>query len=186
MTAACELVIEMTPPYAQKHLLVKSKAGVPPIHTLTAPGVQGDAMFGTQGIGVSTPSAAAVAEATVGLASEEHIPKGKMFTIGRQSLIVASGVLANTFGEVTASAEGAAPKLQLHIDPAFTHIVITPLLPGAHGTENACSLPVWRSRSSHCKCLPDIWYSTVQPYRVCSVPTRSSASVPDPGAPSSG
>ena len=35
-----------------------------------------------QGIGVSTPRAAAVAAATVGFAIELHIPNGMMFTIG--------------------------------------------------------------------------------------------------------
>jgi hypothetical protein len=35
-----------------------------------------------QGIGVKTPSAAAVAAATVGFANDVHMPKGIMLTIG--------------------------------------------------------------------------------------------------------
>jgi hypothetical protein len=34
------------------------------------------------GMGVKTPKAAAVAAATVGLAKDEHIPKGGTLTIG--------------------------------------------------------------------------------------------------------
>jgi hypothetical protein len=33
-------------------------------------------------MGVNTPSAAAVAEATAGFAREVHIPKGRIFAIG--------------------------------------------------------------------------------------------------------
>jgi hypothetical protein len=39
-------------------------------------------MTGMQGIGVNTPCAAVVAEATVGFARDMHIPKGGIFTIG--------------------------------------------------------------------------------------------------------
>jgi hypothetical protein len=50
--------------------------------TVAEPGTQGAGVTGTQGIGVKTPSAAAVAAATVGFASDWHIPKGGMFAIG--------------------------------------------------------------------------------------------------------
>jgi hypothetical protein len=43
------------------------------------------------GMGVSTPRAAAVAEATSGFAIEEHMPKGIIFTIGTWSMMLASG-----------------------------------------------------------------------------------------------
>ena len=42
----------------------------------------GAAVAGRQGIGVRTPSAAAVAAATIGLAGLEHMPNGATFTIG--------------------------------------------------------------------------------------------------------
>ena len=50
--------------------------------TVGAPTIQGAAVAGTHGIGVSTPSAAAVAAATVGFAGDEHMPKGMMLTSG--------------------------------------------------------------------------------------------------------
>ena len=45
------------------------------------PGAQG-AVTGTQGIGVSVPIAAAVADATVGLAVDMHMPNVGMFVSG--------------------------------------------------------------------------------------------------------
>ncbi len=50
---------------------------MPPIETVGEPGVQGVTVTGTQGIGVRTPNAADVAEATAGLLMELHIPKGQ-------------------------------------------------------------------------------------------------------------
>ena len=47
-----------------------------------APGTHGATVIGTHGIGVNTPSAAAVAAATSGLAGLMHMPKGGMLTIG--------------------------------------------------------------------------------------------------------
>ena len=52
------------------------------ISTVGEPGVQGAGITGIQGIGVITPIAAAVAEATVGFASEEHMPKGGILAMG--------------------------------------------------------------------------------------------------------
>ncbi|MNG34964.1 hypothetical protein D3C84_1215890 [compost metagenome] len=46
------------------------------------PGIHGVAVAGMHGIGVSTPSAAAVAAATVGLARLVHMPKVLTFTNG--------------------------------------------------------------------------------------------------------
>ena len=62
-------------------------------------------------IGVKTPIAAAVAEATVGLARDMHIPKGITLTIGTWSMMFAAGwFMPNTrwIGRTT-SADGAAP-----------------------------------------------------------------------------
>jgi hypothetical protein len=53
-----------------------------PMSTVGDPGVQGAAVTGIQGIGVRTPRAAAVAEATVGFAMELHMPNGMIFTMG--------------------------------------------------------------------------------------------------------
>lgn len=46
--------------------------------TVGEPGIQGAVVTGMQGIGVKTPNAAAVAEATVGFAGDEHMPKGRI------------------------------------------------------------------------------------------------------------
>ena len=48
--------------------------------------------IGVHGCGVNTPNAAAVAEATAGLAIEVHIPIGVIFVLAAQSLIVAAGL----------------------------------------------------------------------------------------------
>ena len=49
---------------------------------MALPGIQGAEVTGIQGIGVSTPSAAAVAAMTIGFVGELHIAKGMMFFIG--------------------------------------------------------------------------------------------------------
>lgn len=64
------------------HLLESFSAGMNPIWTFAEPGAQGAGIAGTQGIGVSTPAAAAVADATVGFAGDLHIPNPEMFIIG--------------------------------------------------------------------------------------------------------
>jgi len=67
------------------HLEVLLSAGIPPIRQVAEPGTQG-AVTGMQGMGVKTPSAAAVAAATVGLAMDIHMPKVGMFVMGMKSL----------------------------------------------------------------------------------------------------
>jgi len=78
-----------------------------------APGAHGAGKTGTQGIGVSTPSAADVAAATVGFANDEHIPNGGTFTIGLLSMMLAATgppVMVRFCGK-TIRLLGAAPKL---------------------------------------------------------------------------
>ena len=60
----------MTPPHAHISFDDSFSAGMLPIRTVGAPGAHGAGIVGTHGIGVSTPSAAAVAAATVGFAIE--------------------------------------------------------------------------------------------------------------------
>src|SRR5689334_17489744 len=88
------------------------KAGKLLISTVGHPGAQG-VVAGTQGIGVKTPRAAAVALATVGLANEEHMPKAGMLLIGAKSMMVAASFPPDIVCvcDVTASDAGAAPKL---------------------------------------------------------------------------
>ncbi len=81
----------MTPAQLHMSLLVLSSAGWLPSNAVGAPGnpvCRGHRDAGASA--VSTPIAAAVAEATVGLAMEEHMPNGIMFTKWRQSLFFSS------------------------------------------------------------------------------------------------
>lgn len=92
------------------------------IMTVGAPGTQGAEVAGTQGIGVSTPSAAAVAAATVGLDGELHIPNGMMFTSGMWSMMLAAGGPSHStlfFGSTT-NVDGATPKVQVIMAPMET------------------------------------------------------------------
>lgn len=66
--------------------------GIPFTITLGFGGVHGPAGTGVHGIGTSTPSAAAVAAATAGLASEIHSANGVILTKGILSIIVAMGI----------------------------------------------------------------------------------------------
>jgi hypothetical protein len=92
-----------------------------PINTVGEPGVQGAAVMGVHGIGVSTPRAAAVAEATAGFAMLKHMMNGGMFTNGLLSMIVADGVLASClFVGRTFSVLGPVPKLHNIIAPVAT------------------------------------------------------------------
>jgi hypothetical protein len=91
------------------------------MRTVGLPGAHGAEMAGTHGHGVRTPAAADVADATVGLASDVHIPKGMMFVIGLLSIMFASGVdVTVLFVGRTLSAEGAMPKLHISCAPAQT------------------------------------------------------------------
>jgi hypothetical protein len=126
ITSVCPaLEIVITPAHAHMHVPVLSSAGMLPIMTVGAPpGIQGPTVTGMQGMGVSTPRAADVADATVGLAIEEHIPKGMMFVIGIMSMILAAGLLPaiTLFVGKTISVLGAAPKLHAKDAPATTCI----------------------------------------------------------------
>ena len=91
------------------------------INTVGAPGAHGAGMTGTHGIGVNTPNAADVADATAGFANDEHIPNGIMFTSGLLSMMFASGVtVCVRFTGNTASVLGAAPKLHCNVAPIQT------------------------------------------------------------------
>ena len=120
------LVTEITPPQAHIHLAVFIRAGI--FMTFTIPGgAHGPVITGMQGIGVSTPQAAAVAEATVGLANDEHMPKGSMFDIGAMSMMLAMSMFPHLGrrGTVTISDDGAIPKLHCSIAPIHTKFPIS-------------------------------------------------------------
>lgn len=104
--------IEIEPAQLHMHLDELFNAGILRIVTVGDPGVHG-VVTGIQGVGVSTPLAAAVADAVVGFAKDEHIPNVGMLVIGTKSIILAAGFLsAVTVGTVTINVAGAAPKLQ--------------------------------------------------------------------------
>ena len=114
--------IVMRPPHVQLHIDGDVSAGMFPMSVFAAPGFQGPAGTGTHGMGVSTPSAAAVAAATVGFARLMHMPNGGMFIIGTMSLIVAAGLpsMSTRLVGSTFNVEGATPKLQVNIAVAVT------------------------------------------------------------------
>ena len=110
------------PPQLHMHIEVLFKAGIPPIRTVGEPGSHGAGVTGMQGIGVSTPKAAAVAAATMGLASDVHITKGMMLSIGTWSMIVAAGFFSikTLFVGSTMSVDGAIPKVHTRFAVAMT------------------------------------------------------------------
>ena len=83
----------MTPAQLHMSLETSSRAGMLPSMTVAAPGAQGAVVTGIQGMGVKTPIAAEVADATVGLARLVHMPNGMMLTIGLLSIMLAAGML---------------------------------------------------------------------------------------------
>ena len=112
----------MIPPQLHMSLLVLFRSGFPHTSTVGAPGTQGAAMTGAQGMGVSAPMAAAVAAATVGLAILEHIPK----VGGWLSMMVHWGILATmtVCWEVAGRGQGVMPKEQVHMERLTTGFAI--------------------------------------------------------------
>jgi len=94
-----------------------------PISTVEEPGTHGAMVIGMQGIGVRTPSAAAVAAMTIGFAGQLHIPNGITFTKGLLSMMFAEGVPETTrLRGKTLSVPGANPKEHFNIAPVHTSI----------------------------------------------------------------
>jgi len=99
-----------------------SSAGIPPFMTVGEPGAQGAIVAGIQGIGVSTPIAAAVAAATWGFAGDIHIAKGMIFTSGAKSMMVAAGIsdVVVVGQDVATKVLGAMPKVHMSTAPVQT------------------------------------------------------------------
>jgi hypothetical protein len=108
------------------HLLLFVKAGIFITFTCILPGAQGAVSTGTHGMGVSTPMAADVAEATVGLAIDWHMPNVGMLA-GVKSMVVAINMFIHLgrSGTVTISEHGAIPKLHWSIAPIVTKFPIS-------------------------------------------------------------
>src|SRR5262245_12173918 len=112
---------EIMPPNAHVSLQLESSAGMLPINTVGTPGAHGPAGTGVQGIGVNTPSAAAVAAATAGFAKLEHMPNGITLRNGTLSAMLAAGAPANTrLTGNTTSEPGAIPMVHIVVAPALT------------------------------------------------------------------
>ncbi len=67
-----------------------------PTSAVGAPGTHGAGVTGVHAPGVSTPSAAAVWAAVIGLARLVHSPNGRMLTNGLLSMIVATGMFSTS------------------------------------------------------------------------------------------
>ena len=80
------------PPYAHIHMSLDCNK-IPELDDISVGfvDIQGVAITGIQGIGVNTPSFAAVAAATVWFVMVLHMPNDFIFTIGIQSAIDATG-----------------------------------------------------------------------------------------------
>jgi hypothetical protein len=112
--------MDITPPQLHMHLDVLLRAGLPLINTFGEPGAHGEDVTGMHGMGVSTPDAAEVADATVGLAREVHIPKGGIFAMGMWSIMVAAIILLAWTGApfgMTTNELGAKPKVHINVAP---------------------------------------------------------------------
>ena len=72
----------MTPAHMHMRVDVLSRVGMSPSRTVGAPGIHGATVMGIHGMGVSTPIAAAVAAATMGLAGDMHMANGMILTRG--------------------------------------------------------------------------------------------------------
>lgn len=114
------------PPHAHAQRHASESAAWIPIVTTETPGVHGPAVIGEQGCGVSTPCAAAVAEATCGLLIDLHMPKGAMFTLGCISATLAAGApSASTLSSgATDNFEGEPPMEHERVAPLTTSLAM--------------------------------------------------------------
>lgn len=115
-------VMEMAPPQAHMHLLELLRAGILPTVTVGQPGAQGATVTGTQGMGVSTPRAAAVAEATWGLEGVMQLPKLEILAMGAKSMMVAAGFpsILTILEGMTVREPGAVPMVHMSFAPVTT------------------------------------------------------------------
>src|SRR3954454_5254722 len=110
------------PPYAHEQVPPDPSMACPPTRVLDTGLFHGPTGIGRHGIGVSTPSAAAVAAITIGLAGLWHIPNGNRFRKGTLSVTTATG-RASTITWVTGrttSTDGAVPIAHSRTAPATT------------------------------------------------------------------
>jgi hypothetical protein len=129
MTLVCPgLSTEIDPPQVHNSLQLLLTIGIEPLSTAGTPGSQGEAVAGTQGIGVRTPSAAAVAEATVGFDGEVHMPNGGTLTMGLKCELLADGTadVSIVVLGMTITLAGATPKVHIIVAPMQTAMPMCP------------------------------------------------------------
>jgi hypothetical protein len=110
----------IAPAHAHEHWDESSSAGVEPIVTAAEPGVHG-LKTGTQDCGVSVPIAAAVALATWGFASDEHMPNPGTL-LGEMSLTTPEALVAVTSVPVALKVAGVVPKEHWSDAPVTTWV----------------------------------------------------------------
>src|SRR5262245_17171695 len=117
----------MTPAHMHISLEVLLSAGMPSRRTVGAPTIHGAVVAGMQGMGVSTPIAAAVAAATCGLAGLLQAPNGMMFFMGMWSMMFAAGwlLVITLCSGVTTKVLGAKPMEHFNIAPLQTWSAIS-------------------------------------------------------------
>jgi len=145
----------MTPPHMHMQVETAVSAGKLPTNNVGAPGVHGVAVTGMQGMGVKTPIAEDVAEATVGLEGVIHIPNGGIFTMGLKSIIVATGLFSaiTILRGRTDRVEGAIPNEQVMVALRVT----------SWGIPNLLSFPYTMLPS---ELIIDVWFFTWITYLV--------------------
>lgn len=111
--------MEMVPAYAHCNVEPCIRQGVEHTVICGATGVHVPTVTGVQGCGVSTPIAAAVADATAGLAIELHNPIGVILAPAAQSFIVAVGLppVSTFVAEVAFKVPGDIPQVQTMVAP---------------------------------------------------------------------
>lgn len=106
------------------HVDESVSAGFLPTITEVEPGTHGAGMTGTHVPGVSTPRAAAVCAAVIGLARLEHTPNGGMFAIAMLSMMLAIGFFSaiTRAAGITLSVDGATPNEHCSNAPVTTGV----------------------------------------------------------------
>ncbi len=143
------------------------KHGAPPTIIVGFTDVQIPAAINIHGCGVSTPRAAAVADATCGFASEVHIPNGAILTFAAVSLIVAIGLLhpRHVICDVAFIDAGAVPNVHCNIPPDTTAIpIFSSHLRAAARVQTHLYLQTFKSFCSTKNITHNIFLSVALPY----------------------
>ncbi len=149
------------------------RAGMFPTITVGEPGAHGAVVTGMQGMGVNTPDAADVADATEGFASDLHIPNDMIFAIGILSMMLAIGIAVITlFLGRTIREPGVIPKLHFSIAPlhmikpiCYSSLKLIPV-----SFNGYIGFPVWELLSID---IPHVFKELANNVRLCNRETRN-------------